>query len=125
MLHVFYRKNWGPRWVEMKKIPGDPDEASDLEYICSIDIPSDKFAQVFREMNCVDGGEIVCELKVRSLSVDDVVMIDNGGKLPLKVMQCASVGWTERPELAEDLEALLPGRYTRFLPRYVRETYKG
>ncbi len=47
--------------------------------------------QVFRLMNVVDGTELPVKLKVRSLSVGDVVVEKASGKK----WYCASIGWKE------------------------------
>jgi hypothetical protein len=66
------------------------------------DITAGKFKEVatletesldtlFREMNVVDGDELPVKLKVRSLSVGDIVMDVKSEKC----WYCAPIGWTE------------------------------
>lgn len=44
----------------------------------------------FRQMNAVDGTELCCQLRVRSMSVGDVA-VDSNGVAHL----CCSMGWAE------------------------------
>jgi hypothetical protein len=71
----------------------DPDQpfadnvdvrAEDYSYIASVE---GDLEDVFRKMNAVDGTEIVCALGVRSMSVGDIALTDDGAYL------CDRVGW--------------------------------
>ena len=52
------------------------------------DAPS--LEDIFRQMNCVDGDELCCQLKVRSMMPGDVVVDEDGD-----VWFCGAAGWEE------------------------------
>lgn len=56
--------------------------------VAEVDVPS--LEDCFRQMNVVDGTELPVKLKVRSMSVGDVVVLGSG-----KVFFCAMTGWQE------------------------------
>jgi len=70
----------------------NPDEApssvnlADYREVATVE--SDDLETLFREMNCVDGTETCCRLRVRSLSVGDVAIDPSGS-----AFYCASCGW--------------------------------
>lgn len=73
-------------------------------YVCDLDIPAEAEAPlewVFREMNAVDGTETCCRLKVRSMSVGDVVVHEG------KAWECAPAGWEEVTNNPVDLAFLV------------------
>jgi hypothetical protein len=51
-------------------------------------VEADDLEGLFREMNAVDGTETCCKLRVRSMSVGDVAVDDEG-----MAHFCASAGW--------------------------------
>jgi hypothetical protein len=54
------------------------------------EVETDDLEVVFRQMNAVDGTELCCKLRVRSMSVGDVA-VDAAGVAHL----CCSCGWAE------------------------------
>lgn len=92
---VLYKKTFPktgetPVSVEMK----DYDEVTSLTFGGPVGYPSgsvnEDLEMIFRDMNAVDGDETCCKLKVRSMSVGDVV-IDASGN----AHYCAHTGWTK------------------------------
>jgi hypothetical protein len=57
-------------------------------------VETESLETLFREMNVVDGTELPVKLKVRSLSVGDIVV----DVMTRKSWYCAPVGWTELDE---------------------------
>jgi hypothetical protein len=78
---VYYRKNFTPSFTVPESV-----DLNDYRRITSL--PTTDLETVFREMNVVDGTEMPVRLKVRSLSVGDVVVTDDG-----QAWYCAAVGW--------------------------------
>lgn len=78
-----------------KRNPFNPTLYPDVMYTSFVpvcELPTDDLEVIFREMNVVDGMEIPIDLKVRSLSVGDLVVVDGKGYL------CAGCGWEPAPE---------------------------
>lgn len=53
------------------------------------EVEADSPDGVFRDMNAVDGTELCCQLRVRSMSVGDLLIRRD----TLEVLLCASCGW--------------------------------
>jgi len=85
MATIFYSKR-SP--FEPKLYPGVLYTSYDP--IC--ELPTDDLEVIFREMNVVDGREIPITLRVRSMSVGDLVVVNGKGYL------CAGSGWEPAPE---------------------------
>lgn len=67
----------------------DPaDEISREDYVEVVTIRAESPDDVFMQMNAVTGDEIVCQLRVRSMSVGDLVVDENG-----VVTGCCGCGW--------------------------------
>jgi hypothetical protein len=62
--------------------------AEDYKFITKTDV-SKEIEGVFRQLNAVDGTELCCRLRVRSMSVGDV-LVDAETKVGLF---CAPMGW--------------------------------
>ena len=75
---VYYSK-------EMDRTPRDLSPAA-FDKIAEVE--GDEPDDVFREMNAVDGTETCCKLRVRSMSVGDVLVAENGISY-----LCESAGW--------------------------------
>jgi hypothetical protein len=86
LVNVFYRKDFGR--VDLADV-----KAGDYDYVCDLRIGfSDTDAALgvtFGEMNAVHGDETCCRLRLRSMSVGDVVAVEGRAYL------CASFGWKE------------------------------
>jgi hypothetical protein len=79
-------------------VDGHYEEVATLE--------TESLSTLFREMNVVDGTELPVKLKVRSLSVGDIVM----DVMARKCWYCSPVGWTELDQKCHDILELSPGR---------------
>lgn len=98
LVAVFYR-----RPAESDRFANPTPSAAlraDYAYVC--DVPVLDGAQVpeedvFREMNAVDGTETCCQLRLRSMSVGDVLVISDK-----QVLYCASCGFEPVPDPAAD-----------------------
>jgi hypothetical protein len=86
LANIFYRR-------EFSRLDAAEVSVGDYDYMCDFraSILSDDsvLGQAFREFNAVDGTETCCRLRIRSMSVGDVVRTADG------VFLCASTGWTE------------------------------
>lgn len=86
LANIFYRKQ-----PNFRDVSPDSLCASDFDYVCdfqpSILSQDGALGQVFCEFNAVDGTETCCKLRLRSMSVGDVVRTTDG------VFLCASAGW--------------------------------
>jgi hypothetical protein len=67
-------------------------------------VETETIETLFREMNVVDGTELPVKLKIRSLSVGDIVL-DVAAE---KCWYCSPIGWTELDRVCFDLLKLLP-----------------
>lgn len=56
--------------------------------IVAREVESPTLDTLFRSMNAVDGDELCCQLKVRSMSTGDVAEEEDG-----TLHQCAVIGW--------------------------------
>lgn len=74
---------------------GTPDSVPLSVYKKVATLDASDLEVVFRRMNVVDGDELPVKLKIRSLSVGDVVVDETGA-----AYYCAMVGW-KRTEWSE------------------------
>lgn len=90
LVNVFYRREFGR--VDVADV-----KASDYDYVCDLQVTGETpgLEYAFREMNAVDGTETCCKLRVRSMSVGDVVVMPGGAFL------CMSTGWNQITEVAD------------------------
>ena len=95
LANIFYRR-------EFSRVDAAEVFEGDYDYMCdyqpSILSDDSVLGQAFREFNAVDGTEICCRLRMRSMSVGDVVRTSDG------VFLC---GWTE---LTGDVAAAFDAR---------------
>lgn len=83
---VMYRLDMPP--------PGaDPAHVNLADYREVGEVEAPDLEALFREMNCVDGTETCCKLRVRSMSVGDVAIDVATGT----VWYCAPAGWEPMP----------------------------
>lgn len=100
---VFYRTNpnfrpfTSPSRVAMEVVTG--------EYHLVTEFEADSIGTVYRDMNAVDGNEHVCELRVRSMSVGDLVLETDTEKL----FYCDPFGWApvDSPNLVATLASMV------------------
>lgn len=83
---VFYSKDMRAAW--MKSCDNDVETIAKTDYDEITKIEAESLGAAFRLMNVVDGDELPTKLKVRSLSVGDIVVDANG-----KASLCAPIGW--------------------------------
>lgn len=97
LYRIFY--NQSPEFKSFTTLAKTQADIVDGKYKDIATLETENLDTLFREMNVVDGTELPVQLKVRSMSVGDIV-IDLKAR---KAFYCSSVGWTELDQKCHDI----------------------